>query len=186
MTSIADRSASALLVIDVQRDVVEHAHARAETIATIDGLVDRARGAAVPVIWVQHADDDLPADTPGWELADELSPLPDEPIVHKNYRDSFEQTDLESVLASLDVGHLIVTGAQTDFCIRWTLHGAHVRGYGTTLVADGHTTDDPASPDSGLPSAVQLIDHTNEFWGTQAAPGRSADVASASDIDFGG
>ena len=52
----------------------------------------------------------------------------------KQYGDSFEDTDLETVLAGVGVGRLVVAGAQTDECIRATLHGAFVRGYDATLV----------------------------------------------------
>ena len=60
--------------------------------------------------------------------------------MHKNYGDSFEATDLESLLAEREVGRLIVTGAESDACIRSTLHGAFTRGYDVTLVGDAHTT----------------------------------------------
>jgi nicotinamidase-related amidase len=54
-----------------------------------------------------------------------------EPLVHKKYGDSFESTDLEPLLAERGVGRLIVMGAQTDACIRSTIHGAFTRGYET-------------------------------------------------------
>ena len=49
---------------------------------------------------------------------------------------------VEAVLSELEVGRLVVVGAQTDACIRSTLHGAFVRGHDTALVSDGHTTED--------------------------------------------
>ncbi len=63
-------------------------------------------------------------------------------MVHKSFGDSFEDTNLEQVLAQAGVGRLFVTGAQTDECIRSTIHGAFVRGYDVTLVGDAHTTED--------------------------------------------
>lgn len=183
MTPSQTRPNTALLVIDVQRDVVVNAHDRGSVIAAIDGLVARVRTADIPVVWVQHADEDLPAETPGWEIVEELSPQPQDPIVHKHFRDSFEQTNLDEVLATLDVGSLLVTGAQSDYCVRWTLHGAHARGYNTTLVADAHTTDDP--PTDALPSASQTVSALNNVWGSQAAEGRSADVVRADEVVIG-
>lgn len=182
MSAPADRPNRALVVIDVQTDVVAAAHERDAVVATIGTLVDRAREAAVPVVWVQHDDEELPKGAPGWEIVDELSPAEGEVIVNKNFRDSFEQTDLEAQLAAMDVGELIVTGAQTDFCVRWTLHGAHVRGYTTTLVSDAHTTDDP--PTNELPLAAQTVGLLNNVWGSQAAPGRDTAVATAASIDW--
>ena len=75
----------------------------------------------------------------------ELKPDDAEPLVEKNYGDAFEDTNLEKVLSGLGVGRLVVAGAQTDACIRSTLHGAFARGYDATLVSDAHTTEDQSS-----------------------------------------
>jgi nicotinamidase-related amidase len=138
MTTLNDRPNTALLVIDVQRDVMKKAHDRDSVIANINTLVEKARSADVPVIWVQHSDDNLVPDTAGWEYVPELQRHESEPLVHKSYGDSFEGTDLEQLLAEHRVGHLVVSGASTDACVRSTLHGALVRGYDATLVEDAH------------------------------------------------
>ena len=182
MTTFTDRPNTALLVIDVQNDVVKAAHNRDGVVATIAALVDKARGGGVPVVWVQHSDDELPRDTPGWEYVPELARAADEPLIHKNYGDSFEATDLEDVLAERKVGRLVVTGAQTDACIRSTLHGAIVRGYDATLVADAHTTEDLS--EWGAPPPDQVIAHTNLYWDWQAAPGRRGGTVKAEEVDF--
>ena len=105
-------------------------------------MVDKARAEHVPVIWVQHSSDDLAEGSDGWQYVPELQRRESEPLVHKRYGDSFEATTLESELAQRGVGRLVVTGAQTDACIRATLHGAFTRGYDTVLVSDAHTTED--------------------------------------------
>ena len=182
MTTLEDRPGTALVVVDVQKGVVADAHDRDEVIGRIAGLVDRARGEAVPVVWVQHSDDDLPRDSEQWEYVDELEIAEDEPVVHKSYGDSFEATDLEEVLSSRGVGRLVVAGAQTDACVRSTLHGAFVRGYDATLVGDAHTTED-LSP-WGAPPPEAVIAHTNLYWSFQDAPGRTARVVPAAEVDF--
>jgi nicotinamidase-related amidase len=183
VTSLPNRSNTAVLVVDVQRDVVANAHNRDGVIANINTLVDKARGAGVPVIWVQHSDEGLPQDSDGWQYVDELERAETEPVVHKHFGDSFEETDLEGLLAEREVGHVIVAGAQTDACIRSTLHGALVRGYDATLVADAHTTDDPTQ--YGLPlNAEQVIAHTNLYWSFSAAPGRSGRAVPTAEVDF--
>ena len=153
MTTLPDRPNTALLVIDVQNGVVTNAYNRDAVIANIDSLVDRARGAEVPVVWVQHSDDHLPRDSDEWQYVPELVRRDWEPLVHKSYGDSFEGTELEALLAERRVGRLIVTGAQTDACIRSTIHGAFVRGYDVTLVGDAHTTEDLS--EYGAPRARQ-------------------------------
>ena len=102
--------------------------------------------------------------------------------MHKIYGDSFEDTDLEARLAELGVGRLVVAGAQTDACIRSTLHGAFTRGYDVTLVGDAHTTEDHS--EYGAPSPEQVIAHTNLYWKYQTAPGRTAGTVSTQEVSF--
>jgi len=182
MTTLNGRSNSALLVVDVQNGVVAGAPRRDEVIANIKSLVDRARCENVPVIWVQHSDDDLEQGTEKWQYVPELVRDEGEPVVHKRYGDSFEATDLESLLAERGVGRLVVTGAQTDACIRSTLHGAFVRGYDVTLVGDAHTTEDLSA--YGAPPPEQVIAHTNLYWRYQSAPGRTASTVDAADVSL--
>ncbi len=183
MTSLTDRPNTALLVIDMQRDVVGQAYEVDRVVANINTLVGKARDANVPVIWVQHADDDMPEGSEGWQYVPELERHDDEPLVHKHYGDSFEETELESLLSERKVGRLVVAGAQTDACIRSTLHGALVRGYDATLVEDAHTTEDmrqwgsPVGPD-------QAIAYTNLYWKHSSAPGRSGGTVSTAEVDF--
>ena len=118
-----------------------------------------------------------------WRIVPELDPGEAEPLVEKNYGDSFEDTALETVLAGLGVGRLVVVGAQTDACIRSTLHGALARGYDATLVRDAHTTEDQTA--WGAPPPDQVIAHTNLYWTYQTAPGRTAGTVETKDVDFG-
>ncbi|MEV1027094.1 isochorismatase family protein [Streptomyces sp. NPDC050264] len=182
MTTLPDRPRTALLVIDVQNEVVEGAARRDEVVARISTLVDRARAEDVPVIWVQHSDDGLKEGTHAWSYVPELVRRDGEPVVHKKYGDSFEATDLEAVLAERGVGRLVVTGAQSDVCVRSTIHGGFVRGYDVTLVGDAHTTQDLS--EYGAPAPELVIAHTNLYWKYQSAPGRSAGTVDTADVTF--
>ncbi|MGV9296673.1 isochorismatase family protein [Amycolatopsis sp. NPDC003676] len=182
MTTLNDRPNTALLVVDVQNGVVADSHERDAVVANVAALVDKARAADVPVVWVQHSGEGLEKGSPEWGLVPELTPSPAEPLVEKSYGDSFEDTTLESILADLKVGHLVVSGAQTDACIRSTLHGAFARGYDATLVSDAHTTEDLTK--WGAPSPAQVIAHTNLYWGHQTAPGRTAGTVVTEEVVF--
>jgi nicotinamidase-related amidase len=182
MTTLPDRPNTALLVIDVQNSVVADAHQRDAVIANIGALVDNARDAAAPIVWVQHSDENLKRGSEAWEYVPELKRQESESLVHKSFGDAFEDTDLETVLAKAGVGRLVVAGAQTDACIRCTIHGAFARGYDVTLVADAHTTED-MSP-YGAPPPEAVITHTNLYWEDQAAPGRTGEVAETKDVTF--
>jgi nicotinamidase-related amidase len=182
MTTLTSRPRTALLVIDVQNGVVGEAHERDRVVTNIAVLVDKARAEQVPVIWVAHSDAGMPRDSQAWQYVDELHRDESEPLVHKTFADSFEDTDLEAVLADLEVGRLVVAGAQTDECIRSTLHGAITRGYDATLVADAHTTEDLS--EWGAPPPDKVISHTNMYWSGHRAPGRTAGTTNTSDVDF--
>ncbi|MEU8706487.1 isochorismatase family protein [Streptomyces sp. NPDC048565] len=183
MTTLENRPNTALLVVDVQNDVVEGAHERDTIVANIGSLVERARRERVPVVWVQHSDEGLAKGSDGWRIVPELTPGDTETLVGKNYGDSFEDTDLETVLSGLGVGRLVVAGAETDACIRSTLHGAFTRGYNATLVSDAHTASDRSA--WGAPPVEQVIAHANLCWSHQAAPGRTAGVESTKEVTFG-
>ena len=182
MTTLERRPNTAVLVIDVQNGVVGDAYERDTVVANVGTVVDKARAADVPVVWVRHSSENLAQGSDAWKIVPELSPDEREPLVDKRYPDSFEETTLESVLADLAVGRLIVVGAQTDECVRSTLHGALVRGYDATLVSDAHTTED-LSP-WGAPPPDRVIAHTNLYWDNHQAPGRTAGTVEAKDIDF--
>jgi nicotinamidase-related amidase len=184
MTTLENRPNTALLVVDVQNGVVAGAHERDSVVANVGSLVEKARREHVPVVWVQHSDEQLEKGSDEWRIVPELSPDGAEPLIAKNYGDSFEDTPLETVLSGLGVGRLVVVGAQTDACIRSTLHGALVRGYDATLVSDAHTTEDQT--EWGAPSPDLVIAHTNLYWTYQTAPGRTAGTVVTRDVDFGG
>jgi nicotinamidase-related amidase len=182
VTTLENRPNTALLVVDVQKGVVEAAHDREAIVANVGSLVEKARRERVPVIWVQHSDEHLVRGSDDWRSAPELTPGEAEPLVEKSYGDAFEATELETVLSDLGVGRLIVVGAETDACVRSTLHGAFARGYDATLVRDAHTTNDQT--EWGAPPPGQVIAHTNLYWTYQTAPGRTAGTVETEDVDF--
>ena len=182
MTTLSDRPRTALMVIDVQNGVVGEAYERDAVVANIGTLVDRAREAGVPIVWVQHSGEQLQQGSDAWRYVPELARQDSEPLVHKTYGDSFEGTDLEEVLARAGVGRLVVTGAQTDECIRSTIHGAFTRGYDVTLVGDAHTTEDLS--EWGAPPPDKVIAHTNLYWENHTAPGRTAAVSDTAAVTF--
>lgn len=183
MTSLENRPSTALLVVDMQNGVVGNAFERDRVIANIQTLVGKARAEDVPVVWVQHSDENLAKGSEEWEYVPELSRLDVEPLVHKSYPDAFEATELEALLAERGVGRLVLAGAQTEECVRSTLHSALVRGYDATLVSDAHTTEDlrewgfPVSPE-------QSIAYTNMYWSWANAPGRRGSVTPTAEVDF--
>ena len=183
MANLGARNGGAVVVIDMQTAVVEQAHDRDGVVGRISAVVEKARGAGVPVVWVQHSDDELVRGSEGWQIVPELAPADGEHVVHKSFGDSFEGTNLEDVLSRLGAARLVVTGAQTDFCVRSTLHGAVARGYDALLVSDAHTTNDAEWDGVEVPAAT-VIAHTNMYWHWHRAPGRRGGTVETADLDL--
>lgn len=163
-------TATALLAVDLQRGVLRGCFDADGVLRRSAQLVDRARASGVPVIWVQDHGS-FAEGTDQWALAAPLERGVGEPLVRKAYRDSFAGTDLADVLAASGVQHLVVVGAQSDYCIRTTTQAAAVRGFDVTLVSDAHTTTD-AEYDGVVITGEQIVAHTNMFFDGLRYPGR--------------
>ena len=156
----------------------------ARVIKNVARTVERARQDGVPVIWVQHEGDDLPRDSSTWQLVPELVPAIGEKRVYKRFASSFEETDLEQTLARTDTTHVVLVGAQSNWCIRATAYAALDRGYDLTLVKDAHTT---ASIDLGNGSMVEassIIVDLNVTMKWLTYPGRKNGTSSTEDLLF--
>ena len=120
---------TALMVIDVQRDVVLDALDTAGVVSRINELIARARLSNVPVIWVQHSDEYLVKESEGWEFVPELQPQEGDLRFYKTEPSSFVGTGLGDELEKRGIKSLVVTGAQTDFCVNATSNDAAQKGY---------------------------------------------------------
>jgi nicotinamidase-related amidase len=185
MASIRTDNIPVLLIVDVQVGVVREAWDAPRIVGNVARVVARARAHGVPVIWVQHADADLPEDSPDWQWVPELQLAPGELLIHKHYNSSFEQTSLDEELARLGVTHIVLAGAATNWCIRATAYAALERGYDLTLVKDAHTTKTMALDGGAQVEAVQMIHDLNIAMAWLAYPGRRNSTATAESVDFG-
>lgn len=183
MATIRDGNGSALVVIDLQNGVVAEAHDREGVIGRTSMLIDRAREEGVPVIFIQHEDEEMPAGSDAWQIVPELVPADGEPVIAKRYQDSFEDTTLEQTLSGLGVSHLVIAGAQTDACIRFTSHRALAEGYDMTLAGDCHTTNDLQWGDVDV-KAKDVIAHTNLVFQFAQYPDRESRVVSHDTVSF--
>jgi nicotinamidase-related amidase len=171
----SERGQAALIVIDVQVNVVKDAYKRDEIVANMAKAVEGARKAGVPIIWVRHSAEDLPLNTDGWQIVPELLPAPGEEIIEKTFRSTFEATNFEDVLAAKKISHLYICGAETNNCVRHTSMAALERGYDVTLLEDAHTTTS-FEWDGFVVDASNTIDEQNTNFIQYQLPGRSADI----------
>ena len=133
---------SALLVIDVQNGVVEKAFEKEAVVERINLAIESARKAGVPIIWVQHSEEEMPIGSEFWQIIPELVPQPQDARIDKIHGSSFKETDLAEILAIENVRHLYITGAQSENCVNATTIDALERGLKVSLISDAHTTDD--------------------------------------------
>lgn len=184
MATVRNGNRSALVVVDVQVGVMNDAWDSSRIIRNVARAVERARAQGVPVIWVQHANDELVHGSPLWQWVPELTPAEGEPRIHKHFNSSFEQTDLEDQLARFGATHIVLAGAATNWCIRATAYGALDRGYDLTLVQDAHTTG-PVELDSGVRiEAANIVEELNIAMTWVSYPDRKNGVATAKEVDF--
>ena len=186
MATVREGNNRVLVVVDVQVGVVREAFEAPRIVGKVARAVERARAAGVPVLWVQHADDELVRGSPAWAWAPELVPRPGEPLVHKQFNSSFEQTTLEEHLAELGAAHIVLAGAASNWCIRATAYGALERGYDLTLVSDAHTTDTMVLENGETVEAAAVIRELNLAMTWLSYPGRRNAVATAEAVAFAG
>jgi nicotinamidase-related amidase len=184
MATVREGHQAVLLVVDMQVGVLGQAWDAPRVIANVARAVERARAQGAPVIWVQHADEELPQGSAPWQWVPELLPAPGEALIHKRFNSSFEQTALEAELALRGATHIVLAGAATNWCIRATAYGALERGYDMTLVSDAHTTDSMPLDDGATIEAASVINELNIAMSWVRYPGRSNRTANADDLDF--
>jgi nicotinamidase-related amidase len=184
MATVREGNEAVLVVVDVQNGVMQEAWQAPRVIANVSRAVERARNHGVPVIWVQHADEELVRGTPEWELVPELTPRKGELRIHKHFNSSFEQTELDAELARLGATHIALAGASTNWCIRATAYGALERGYDLTLIRDAHSTGSMERADGTRIEAADVIDELNVAMTWVTYPGRANGTATADEVDF--
>lgn len=153
----------ALVIIDVQRGMFSvpdmQPYDGEATVVRIRYLLDQARAASIPVLFVQHDGEEghpLAAGSPGFSFHDALTPEAGESVTVKRHCNAFQETGLEALLRASGADRFIVTGMQSNYCVDTFVRAAFERGFKICLVADGHTTFD-----TPVLSAEQIIAHHN-------------------------
>lgn len=184
MTTVREGNKGVLLVVDVQVGVVKEAWESERIVKNVARAVERARAQGVPVIWVQHSDHNLAYASPEWQWVPELVPASGETLIHKHFNSSFEETTLDDELARLGATHIVLAGAQSNWCIRATAYGALERGYDLTLIKDAHTTETMLLDDGVRIEASSVIQELNIAMTWVSYPGRTSGIATTDEIDF--
>jgi nicotinamidase-related amidase len=184
MAIIRPGTQSALLVVDVQVGVVANAGDVSRQLDHITLAVRKARDADVPVIWVQHDDEELTKGSAEWQWVPALVPRPEDVRVYKNFNSSFERTSLETELAARGVSHIVLCGAVTSWCIRATAYGALERGYDLSLIGDGHIAKTLSVGHGEAVDARDIVREFNVVMQGLAYPGRRNRVVAVEELAF--
>jgi nicotinamidase-related amidase len=175
-------SKTALLVIDVQSALISSADRGADVLAAISRLVERARAAGTPIVYLQHCHSTyqpMMKGADGWRIHPDVAPKLGELVIEKTASDGFYQTNLQSELERLAIERLVICGLQTEFCVDTTCRAAFSRGFDTVLAADAHGTTD------GVVPASVVVKHHNYALANLAHPRRRIAVMASADIEIG-
>lgn len=153
----------ALLIIDAQQDLMEGSHAepgvfeKDKIIHTINSVIEKARDEGIPILFVRDLDVSNGKGA-GFQIHKEIQVPSSAVLFDKTATNAFYGTPLLEHVRKNGVGHLVIMGCKTEYCIDTVVRTATINQMDVTLVGDGHTTSD-----SKHFTAPQIILHHNEI-----------------------
>ncbi|MGL4696359.1 cysteine hydrolase family protein [Enterococcus larvae] len=151
-----------LLIIDLQKGLEseeEKLYQLDEVLAQTNERIDDYRKKSLPIIFVQHEDEELIVNSEGWQLFPALHAEKEDIYIGKTHANSFYQTDLLKHLQLLSIEELEICGAQTEYCVDTTIRMAHGLGYQLYMKKGTVTT-----LDNGRLAAAEIIAHHEAIW----------------------
>jgi nicotinamidase-related amidase len=173
---------TALLVIDFQKGLVATDPLPGDAAAisaNVRQLTERARAARVPVVFIQHEDEELVAGSEAWKIADTAQAQSSDHFVSKRTPDSFLNTPLGALLEQHAIKHVVICGYATEFCVDTTTRRAAANGFTVTLAADAHTTHDKSHA-----TAATIREHHNQTLSSMRSFGPRISAVRTADITF--
>ncbi|MFE9369053.1 cysteine hydrolase family protein [Streptomyces sp. NPDC006711] len=164
---LAKLSESVLVMIDFQNTYRTGAMAldgAEQALAAGARLLERARDVGAPVVHIiNDGGEDTPYDIRAHigAISDEVAPRDGEPVVVKQFPDSFHRTALTQTLTGLGAApgsgkDLVIAGFMTHMCVNYTAQGAFNLGYRPTVVAEATATRALTAPDGTVLSPAAL------------------------------
>jgi nicotinamidase-related amidase len=168
-----DAATTALVVVDMQHDFVSDGGSlqvpdAQATVPTIAELVRRFRAAGAHIVFTQdtHRDGDPEfriwpphaiAGTRGWEIVDELHPLPEDTVLRKPRYDAFYGTPLDHQLRVWGITTLVICGTVANICVHYTASSAALRWYDVVIPRDAVSALDPFDLAASLRQTTSLL-----------------------------
>ncbi len=157
-------SESALIMIDCQntyREGIMQLTGVEAALKEAKKLLEKARALKIPVFHIRHdAGPGTPYDVSAriGAISEEVAPIAGEPLITKNYPNSFVQTDLDAQLKALGVKNIVLAGFMTHMCVNSTAHGGFNLGYSPTIVANATATRPLQSANGKVLTAQEVFD----------------------------
>jgi Amidases related to nicotinamidase len=161
---------TALIVVDVQAGIVnERTYQKDAFIAAVQVLLGAARKKGAPVIFIRHSDGEGTRFAPGnadWQIAEEVAPFADEPIIDKRCNSAFYRTDLQDRLEKLGAKTLVLAGMMCEYCLDATVKSAFERDYRVVLAPEANTT---RVDNCGIPGGTLHHFYNHTIWNNRFA-----------------
>lgn len=152
----------ALLIIDMQNGVCYDNKPILnldKIVAAMNKRIAEYKNQNKLVIFIQHNDDDLVANTKAWQIIPQLDTESGDFFIQKTQADSFWNTKLKKFLKGHDVEKIEICGAQTEYCIDATIKAAHGLGFEISMFKGMSTTWD-----NDYMSAQDTIHFYENIW----------------------
>jgi nicotinamidase-related amidase len=136
-----------LIIIDLQKAYYEGESktSMARACAYINAIIPAFRKKKLPILWIQHRDDDdnVVPGTPGFDFVDELKPEESDYRVVKRYGNGFNKTECMEILKKHEVDTVVITGYCAEHCVLSTYRGALDLDLNPVILRDAIASGDP-------------------------------------------
>lgn len=150
--------AQVLVVIDMQ-NALKYSYNYAGLLKAVNKRIDTYRFANLPIIFVQHNDQDVVRDSKLWQFSKGLDIRDDDMVVEKTHANAFYRTNLNNLLQENNLSTIEFCGVQTEICCDATIKMAHGLGYKVIMKHDMTSTYD-----NNYMTAENTIEFYENIW----------------------
>ncbi len=139
-----DRGKTAVLIMDFQQRIINTVASEPENVVKqASQVLQGARSAGIPVIYVVHRGGAFAEYAPDVELHDGVPPNPGEMVITKTRPGPFSTTNLDVTLREMGRDTLVVMGVATSGCVLSCVRWAVDVNYKFVVVSDACSDADP-------------------------------------------
>lgn len=131
----------ALVLVDMQQELTSNPKLfnAIQLVNTVNNAIQKFRQNNNPVIFIQHNNKKLVANSPGWEIDNRLDRLPEDPVIQKKHGNAFQETTLKAFLEKNQISELLFCGISSQGCVKHSCLGSLENSFKTLLIKNGHS-----------------------------------------------